>query len=389
MPALPLLFIGLVGTGRAAENEQEGPGFRADWVMHSPGAFAYVLVVVAALSLLLRRRAPVVGLVVCGLAVSVYMASGYPFGPILLTGPAAAYGVGSRLPWRSAGAWGVGFLLVTTASAAPQFVGDGVVGWVGYVVWTGTWTAIVAAAGAIGGALQIRRRSEAGVRAEQARRAVSEERLAMARDVHDGVGHGLAVIALHAGVALHVLDRDPDRARELLLSIQATSRESLDGLRADLERLRTSGMAGDETAARRPLPGLDDLPLLLARMRDGGLVLHDEIARVPHVPAEVDAAAYRIVQESLTNVLRHAGDTPAVVRVAPEAGMLVVEVRDHGVTLADVSRTVPSGTGITGMRERAASVGGRFDAGPADGGGFVVRAELPLTRVAAPEEVSP
>ena len=260
---MPLLFIGLFGTGRASDNGQGGPGFgdgppfsdgagfREEWVLHSPGVFAYVLVVVAALSLLLRRRSPVVGLVVCGLAISLYLALGYPFGPILLTGPAAAYGVGNWLPWRSAGAWGGGFLLATIAGAAPQFVGEGATGWVGYVVWAATWVAIVGAGGAIGGALQVRRRSEAGVRAEQARRVVSEERLEMARDVHDGVGHGLAVIAMHAGVALHVLDREPERARELLLSIQSTSRESLDGLRADLERLRSSGTA---TGERGPPP---------------------------------------------------------------------------------------------------------------------------------------
>ncbi len=380
VPALPLLLVGMVGTGQAAQNQLDQ--------VQALDALAYLLVAVAGLSQLLRRRAPVVGLVVCGVAVSVYLAMAYPFGPILLTGPAAAYAVATRLPWRPAVGWGVGFVAVTTAAASPHFVGQGSEGWLAYLVWAGTWTAVVAAPAAVGASLALRRRSEAGVRAEQARRAASEERLEMAQDVHDGVGHGLAVIALHAGVALHVLDRDLERARELLTSIQATSRESLDGLRADLERLRSTGSPG--AATRRPAPGLDDMPQLLARMRDGGLVVRDEIDRPASLPPDVDAAAYRIVQESLTNVLRHAGAAAAWVRVAPRGGAVVIEVRDRGVTRTDTDGTdgVPVGTGIVGMRQRASAVGGTLHAGPAAEGGFVVRAELPIA-VTAEVAVTP
>jgi signal transduction histidine kinase len=249
-------------------------------------------------------------------------------------------------------------------------------GWLPRLTWAVGWTAVVSAPGAVGAALQVRRRADAGVRAEQARRAVSEERLAMAREVHDGVGHGLAVIALQAGVALHVLDKDPARARELLASIQATSRESLDGLRAELLRFRDPA-APAEAAALRPGPGLADLPALLARMRDGGLVLHAELDECPGVPAEVGAAAHRIVQEALTNVLRHAGDTPAWVTVRCSAGDLLVEVRDRG---RGPAVGAPAGLGIPGMRERAAAVGGRLEIGVEDG--FVVRARLPLPAAA-------
>lgn len=369
VPALPLLFIGLAGTGRAQANQQ---GFVA-----APDGVAYALVAVAALSLVLRRRAPLVALVATGLAMSGYLALEYPFGPILLTGPAATYAVATRLPARSATAWCAGFAAVTSAAASPHFLGADDAGWRGYLVWTTVWVAVLAAPAAIGAARVVRRRSEAVMRVEQARRAVSEERLAMARDVHDGVGHGLAVIALHAGVALHVLDRDPERARELLTTIRATSRESLEGLRSDLERLRSTGPAGTpEPGARRPAPGVDDLPVLLGRMRDGGLVLHEEVAPVGPLPPDVDAAAYRIVQESLTNVLRHAGETPAWVRVRTDGQRLLVEVRDRGTTPATVTS---AGTGITGMRQRAEALGGRLDAGPTGDGGFVVRAELPVT----------
>src|SRR3954447_3800951 len=303
VPALPLLAIGLAGTSRAAEQQ-------LDW-LREPDAAAYTCVTAAALALLLRRRAPRLTLVAVGTAISVYLAQRFAFGPILLTGPVAAWAVASRLPWREALAWVGGFLLVMASAAAPVFYADGGGGGGAHRGGSGAWAAAVGGVAAIGAALQVRRRSEAGVRAEQARRAVSEERLQMAQDVHDGVGHGLAVIAMHAGVALHVLDRDPERARELLTSIQATSREALDGLRADLDRWRDP----DDAAARRPMPGLEDLPQLLARMRAGGLVLAERIDAGTGVPEEVGAAAYRIVQESLTNVLRHAGGAAAQVRI--------------------------------------------------------------------------
>jgi signal transduction histidine kinase len=359
-PTALLLLLCWVGTGEAARNQG----------LPQPGLPAYALATFAALALLLRRRTPLVALAGCAAAIGGYLLLGYPFGPVLLTGPVAAYAVATRVPWRTAALAGVGFVLVT---ALPHVLDTDAGGWVPRLAWAVGWTAVVSAPGAVGAALQVRRRADAGVRAEQARRAVSEERLAIAREVHDGVGHGLAVIALQAGVALHVLDKDPARARELLASIQATSRESLDGLRAELLRFRDPG-APTEPAALRPAPGLADLPALLARMRDGGLVLHAQLDECPGVPAEVGAAAHRIVQEALTNVLRHAGDTPAWVTVRCSGGSLLVEVRDRGRGPVDGA---PAGLGIPGMRERAAAVGGRLETVAADDG-FVVRAELPV-----------
>jgi signal transduction histidine kinase len=361
VPALPLLAIGLAGTDRAADQQPDWTR-PLDW-------FAYALVVVAALALLLRRRAPVAALVVCGLATTAFLAAGYPYGPVLLCGPAAAWAVASRLPWRRAVGWTAGFVVVTgTAPALGHAPGEG---WWTHLVWAAAWAAVVGGVAAIGAARQVRRRSEAGVRAEQARRAVSEERLQMAQDVHDGVGHGLAVIAMHAGVALHVLDRDPARARELLTAIQATSREALDGLRTDLDRWRSP----DGAAARGPAPGIADLPQLLARMRAGGLVVTERIEAGPDVPEEVGAVAYRLVQEALTNVLRHAGGAAAEVTVRAAGPHLVVAVRDHG---SGAVPAAPGGSGIAGMHRRTAALGGRLTAGPAPEGGFAVRAELPL-----------
>jgi signal transduction histidine kinase len=127
------------------------------------------------------------------------------------------------------------------------------------------------------------------------------------------------------------------------------------------------------------------MPLLLARMRDGGLVVHDEIERPAAISPDVDAAAYRIVQESLTNVLRHAGQTPAWVRVATRGDAVEIEVHDHGLAEPSLDGAGErTGTGIAGMRQRASALGGTLDAGPAPEGGFVVRARLPI---AVPEEL--
>ena len=195
----------------------------------------------------------------------------------------------------------------------------------------------------------------------------------MAQELHDVVGHGLAVIAMQAGVALHVLDRDPGKARESLEAIRAMSRESLDGLRTELAQLRAG--AGD-VPERRPLPGVADLALLVQRVREGGVDVRLEVTgRLDGLPTDVGAAAYRIVQESLTNVLRHAGADAATVVVRAADAQLEVEVVDRGSGGAPGA----DGSGIRGMRERATSLGGTVEAGPASGGGFRVRAVLPLS----------
>lgn len=362
----------LFGTRAADENQLDTAA--------RPDTFCYLLVVVATLALILRRRAPLWALAICGAALTVYLSKDYPFGPVLFTGPVAAWAVGSRLPWRRAlPAVGI-FAVVVAAGAAGRLLDGGGAGWLAFTGWVLIWSLVVGSAAVAGAAITERRRSAEGVRLEQARRAVSEERLAMAQDVHDGVGHGLAVIALQAGVAMHVLDRDPQRARELLATIQSTSRESLDGLRADLERLRSP----ESTAARRPAPGLADLPVLLDRMRDGGLILRTDLAGVPSgaedpLPAEVDAAAYRIVQESLTNVLRHADTSEATVRIVRDGTTLRIDVRDRGRTPVRERSVGTGATGIDGMRGRAETAGGTLSAGPAEDGGFLVRAALPLT----------
>ena len=229
--------------------------------------------------------------------------------------------------------------------------------------------ALSAAAAAI--ATSLRLRTEA--RADRARRAASEEKLRMAQDLHDGVGHGLAVIAMQAGVALHVLDRDLAGARRSLEAIRDTSTEALEALRAELSQL-----TGD-AAQRAPLRTLADLDALVARVAVAGLRVtrsgrSGTAADHPTaLSADVEATAYAVVQEALTNVLRHADATAVDLRIDRTRDTVVVTVTDDG-------RGGPvqdEGMGISGMRMRIESRGGSLSVGPRAEGGFEVRAVLP------------
>nr|WP_246401341.1 sensor histidine kinase [Jiangella mangrovi] len=205
----------------------------------------------------------------------------------------------------------------------------------------------------------------------------------MAQELHDSVGHGLAVIAMQAGVALHVLERNPEKVRAALEAIRDTSKSSLDGLRAELQVLRSPVT---DAAPRRPVAGLSEVGVLLDRIRAGGVEVTADLSGADgDLPPDVDVAAYRIVQESLTNVLRHAAATRAEVRIRRSDGELLLDVSDDGVGARpraepQLTPSSPdgSGTGIAGMRARAEALGGRLQAGPRTGGGFAVHARLPL-----------
>nr|WP_246211366.1 sensor histidine kinase [Phytoactinopolyspora alkaliphila] len=196
----------------------------------------------------------------------------------------------------------------------------------------------------------------------------------MAQELHDSVGHGLAVIAMQAGVALHVLDRNPAKARQTLEAIRDASRESLESLRAELNVLRTP--EGDP-APRRAGLGMDDAGVLLDRIRAGGVTVDADI-QVRHLPPDVDLAAYRILQESLTNVLRHARATRAGVRVRQDDDVVLLDVADDGAGSGPLSPDGHRGTGIAGMTARAVALGGELVAGPRPDGGFAVHARLPV-----------
>jgi signal transduction histidine kinase len=224
-----------------------------------------------------------------------------------------------------------------------------------------------------------RERDEAAARAirdheERLRAAVAEERRQMARELHDVVAHGVSVMLIQAGAARQVVQTAPDRAEEALLTVEATGREAMAELRRLLGVLNDDG----EAAGVAPQPGVGQLEALVARVRDAGLPVELAIAGDPRtLPPSLDVTVYRIVQEALTNALRYARGAATLVRLSFDADQLRLEILDDGpVPTADAGEG--SGRGLVGMQQRAAQVGGRLEAGPRLGGGYAVRAWLPV-----------
>ena len=213
------------------------------------------------------------------------------------------------------------------------------------------------------------RAERAKAKEEQERRQASEERLRMARELHDVLGHHLSLINVQAGVGLHLMDNRPEQAREALAAIKTASSEALREVRAVLGVLRPE----EEAAPRQPALGLDRLDELTG---SAGLPVTTTVSGAPRpLPAEVDRAAYRIVQEALTNVRKHAGaDAKAEVTVSFTPDSLDLSVRNDGAAPPEIGE----GSGITGMRARAEALGGSLQAGPQPGGGFLVTASLPV-----------
>jgi signal transduction histidine kinase len=236
---------------------------------------------------------------------------------------------------------------------------------------------MVAAVAFAGIAVANRRAYAASVRdrAEQdARRRIDEERLRIARELHDVVAHTMATINVQAGVAAHVLPTQPEAAADALQAIKTASKEGLRELRAILNVLRQA----DDADPVQPAPGTAQLDALIEGARRSGLQTTLTVSGEPYpLPAAVDLAAYRIVQESLTNVIRHAGPASAAVSLAYHDDELRVDVSDTGHG-PHASSTGTPGHGLAGMRERAAAVGGSVQAGPRPGGGFLVAARLPI-----------
>jgi signal transduction histidine kinase len=212
-------------------------------------------------------------------------------------------------------------------------------------------------------------------RDEEARRRVDSERLRIARELHDVVAHTMATISVQAAAAAHLLVDPPAEAAESIAAIRAASKEGLRELRTILNVLRQA----DDRDPVQPAPGLDQLDVLVGTVRRAGLATELCVTgELPPLPPAVDLAAYRIIQESLTNVLRHAGPATATVTLAVRDGFLDVHVGDSGAGPRHRSGELPAGHGLIGMRERAASAGGTVQAGPGPNGGFDVRARLPV-----------
>lgn len=342
---------------------------------HVPAA-AYALVVGAALALAWRRRWPLHVAAVSTAAVLAYTCLGYVDGAALLAPAIAIYAVAVGVDLRRAvtvaivamaglmaasaafdplGATGGGFVLIPGEFAAPLFLGVAVKNRRAYVT-----------------AVEDRAVQAERTREQEARRQVDAERLRIARELHDVVAHTMALINVQAGVAAHVAADQPDQAVAALTAIKTASKEGLRELRAILNVLHQT----DEAQPTAPAPRLTQLDDLVASATGAGLPVTVTVhGKSAVLPAAVDLTAYRIVQESLTNAVRHAAGAPTTVALTYEPDRLLVDV---GCTVDDSEQPAGSGHGIAGMQERAAALGGALTAAPRPGGGFAVHACLPL-----------
>jgi signal transduction histidine kinase len=385
--------VGLVQVVSLVVSERVGRS--PDW--RAPDALAWLLLVAGPAALLLRRRWPLGVLAVtvaCGL---VYAARTYPEGPSQLATFPALWTVALTVPRRTA--WLAAAATAVAAAGAElvlygETMFDGEPLYAAVTVFAAMWWGeSVRARRAYVAELRDRAERAERTRDEEARRRVDEERLRIARELHDVVSHTIGVISVQAGVAAHLLHRRPDKAADSLAAIRQASDEALGELHAMLGVLRDrDGDGGGAPLA--PAPGLAELDALVAQAAGTGLEVKVSLEGGPRrLPPAVDLAAYRVVQESLTNVVRHAGASRADVTVTHHDGVVEVEVVDdgngddgNGVESASGRRATDpdrqgrsgSGQGIPGMRERAAALGGTLEAGPRAEGGFRVRATLPV-----------
>jgi signal transduction histidine kinase len=399
------VLVTMVASSFAGPHGEGGPR----WGARTPDALSLALMVLGAAALVFRRRRPMVVLAVAAALSLVELVTADPRAPVAMSAVVALYTVASTTDRPTT--WRVGLLTMTVLTGAAILVGPSP--WydqenLGLFAWTGM-------AAAAGDAVRsrrafvhaIRERAERAerTREEEARRRVAEERLRIARDLHDVVAHHIALVNVQAGVAAHVMDKRPDQAKEALAHVREASRSALNELRATVGLLRQSG---DPEAPTEPAPGLARLEELADTFRSAGLPV--DVARTDDgtaLPAAVDLAAYRVIQEALTNVRKHAGPEAkaevSIVRVGPN---MEITVLDHGpgddTESKDEDETAPKdddgldrlrghgGHGLLGMRERVTALGGSLTTGPRYGGGFRVHAILPVrnrTTTAAGEAV--
>ena len=337
-------------------------------------ALAVTLLVAGPAALLVRRRAPVTVLALTTLAALAYWTLDYPRGPVVLAMVVAF--VGAVLDGHRAAAWTSLVLGGLAFPLLPALVGDQAVPTLAKALGIAVWLFLLAA-----GAEIIRAKREHQGEVERTRRQetlalAGQERLRIARELHDVLAHNVSLINVQAGVALHLLDEHPERARPALEAIKDASSETLGEMRSVLSILRRPG----ERPPRAPTVGIEGLSELVARTTAAGIPVETNVSGDPcPVPASVGLAVYRIVQEALTNVARHAQPASAVVRLSYGACDVTVEVNDAG---ARSSGNGVAGNGIAGMRERVAALGGEFSAGPRSDAGFRVKARLPLDATA-------
>ena len=369
--ALDSLLAALLLVGAVLSSAIPGPNDRA------PGATLYLLLALGTLPYAWRRRAPLVALVLASIPVIAMTALGYS---------TAVIGAGLFLAAYTVAAWSrtrvvavaTGFvvvLVVVVLLVAPQTMQFGELA---------TNAALFIGAFALGRSAHDRRRTLALLRergelaeraqAEEAGRAVADERLRIARELHDVLAHSLGVIALQAGVGAHVIDTDPIEAKATLTAVAQRSRTALTEVRRILGALREK----HDDPGYSPMPGLDAVGDLAAELTTAGLPVQVRIeGDRGHIPAALDLTAYRLVQESLTNVVKHAGPAHAQVTVRYQTDAVTIEVVDDGHPAAATRDRANPGHGQLGMRERVAVFGGSLTTGAPPDGGYRVTARLP------------
>ncbi|MEU5156851.1 sensor histidine kinase [Glycomyces sp. NPDC021274] len=330
----------------------------------------WAVTVVACAVLFVRSRFPLT-VTITTLACSIlYYPSSSIDGPTLLTFIIALYTLAALGRIRAASAVTAGAFLVLLIPEVMS--GFAHISLVSTILMAGWFVAIVALGEVVARHRAYRAEAENAL-GEARRRSVAEERLRIARELHDAVGHHLSLINVQTAAALRKLRKDPlHRTEETLQVIAETSQSSLRELRAMVGVLREPG----EDSPTGPGPSLEQLPLLVDAARASGLEVELRVDGRAALPVAVDAAAYRVVQESLTNVLRHAKAQRVQIKVVTGTSTLAVAVVDDGG--GDAKGAKGAGNGLTGMRERAEGLGGTFDAGPRDDGGFSVEATWPL-----------
>ncbi len=338
-----------------------------DW---SPGLAAWALVVAHNVPVAFRRRWPRAAFAVSTAAGVLYLALDWPMVGLGLAALIMTYSLAATTPRRHS-LPGLG--AIELALVAEALLGEGraqpdtLLG--NLVILTAAWV--------LGDGTRRRREDAVSQQQRLARQAVLDERMRIARELHDVVAHSMSVIAVQAGTGRMVIDDDLDHARRALASIEETSQRALDEMRRLLGVLRADTDTSDP-AALAPVPTLDDIDRLVAYAVQGGTPVDVSIDGDRRAaPAGIELAAYRVLQEALTNVRRHAAGAPARVHVAFESNELVVEVENPLTDGQSAGGSGGAGHGLLGMRERVSLYGGTFEAGPRPDGTFRVSARIP------------
>ncbi|MFC5826969.1 sensor histidine kinase [Nonomuraea insulae] len=329
--------------------------------------YAYALLFVGPLALLVHRRFPLITTAVALGACDLFLIGGYAYGPTFISPAVMLFLLVTR--GKRLMAWFMAGMTLLSFVSYAWLVGNSDLF---HSVWMLTAIMLLMVVAELVRIVRERRTERERISEEEARRQASEERLTMAQELHDVLAHNISLIHVQASTALHLIDANPEQARTALATIKTASKEVLGEMRSVLNVLR-------EGAPRSPTAGLDRLDELVER--SGLEVALKRVGSRP-LPSQVERAAYRIVQESLTNAGRHAPGSSVSVRLEYGEKELIVQVADTGATTPAVLSESGSGNGIPGMRERASALGGTLVAGPS-GGGFQVEARLPL-----PEETS-